>query len=423
MHRLKVLFLFFISLGLLATEVHPHAKDTFEVWMGTDTAYISGNKIWGSTLVIEALYANLTDSLECPCARLDTIRLTGTHRMFVTTTLDAYMWNIVTPRGDTISFDFPKLGSNISRLYWVFNPPNDFIIKDQSGGGIFAIDTNDLHSDYYIDYGRINHKGKRAYIDTLLPEKIRMNNGAIITNPHTDSVEIDEAVVKVTGIITASTINTGNGNNELYPMNQDVKYTADPYWTNVGFRTTASALWEIGAVSANKFFIRSVTIDDTLMVWDRVNTKIDFRDKDIDNIDDATIEGELKGSRQNFGAGENTAQSSSAWMKTFNGVVMSGTKGYAMSRAGSIVSVSLLADCTSYGSSGDAGIEVYKNGAVVYSASATVSGMGIFKTYGKQARGTDTFNAGDVISLKYVIISGTFTLDDFICYVEVVFDD
>lgn len=206
-------------------------------------------------------------------------------------------------------------------------------------------------------------------------------------------------------------------------LNQDVKYTASPKWTNVGFRTTASALWEIGAVSANKFFIRSITIDDTLMVWDRVNTKIDFQDKDIDNIDDATIEGELKGSRQNFGAGENSAKTDDAYMKTFNGVVMSGTQGYVMHRAGSIVGVSMLANCTVYSGIGTAEIEVWKAGAEVFSKSTSVTATGIIKAYDTQARGIDTFVAGDVIALRYDKISGTFTLNSFVCYVEVVFDD
>jgi len=398
---------------------------------------------------VESPYANFTDSLECPRAKLDTIQLTGTHRMFVTTDIDAYLWNIVTPRGDTITFEFPKIGSNTSRLYWVFDPPNDFIIKDQSGGGIFAIDTNTLHSDYYIDYGSISDRGKRAYIDTLLPEKIRMNNGAIITNPPgTLDVDVNAANMTINakvGILSSnlpkalnvkgntawfnsSAENIFNMQIATYDMNFESP-TSVPDGTLFSFNFSGTgdrefAMYKKGSTVFRTWDGSSTVIPRITITGNVAKAVVDIDDANV-NVNDGNllVTGEIKGSRQNFGAGENTARSDDAWMRVYNGVTMSATIGYVMPRAGSIVGVSMLVNCTNYSAIGTAEIEVYKNGVNVFSKVASVTGTGIIKAYDTQARGIDTFVAGNVISLKYDKVSGTFTLDDFICFVEVVFDD
>jgi len=82
------------------------------------------------------------------------------------------------------------------------------------------------------------------------------------------------------------------------------------------------------------------------------------------------------------------------------------TTGYLMHRAGSIVGISIVTTTTDT-SSGTIICHAYKNGASVYSVTITTTGSGTYEASGTQARGTDTFVAGDTI-VAYVDF-GTFT--------------
>ena len=73
------------------------------------------------------------------------------------------------------------------------------------------------------------------------------------------------------------------------------------------------------------------------------------------------------------------------------------------------------------GFSGDFDYKCYKNGSVVFEKSATIDDTGILKDQTTQARGTDTFEAGDVISLSGVG-NVRYRVDDTIICLELQFD-
>lgn len=83
------------------------------------------------------------------------------------------------------------------------------------------------------------------------------------------------------------------------------------------------------------------------------------------------------------------------------------TQDYAfrMIRAGSITGVSFNTNFTAIGTSVSATLEILKNGSVVWSHSIAMS-TGQKNLVATQARGTDTFVAGDVIGMQLVVNKG-----------------
>jgi hypothetical protein len=57
--------------------------------------------------------------------------------------------------------------------------------------------------------------------------------------------------VKFAGACTTSTLNTGNGDNELYPMNQDVRTTASPTFAGVTTNVTGNCSGSSGSCTGN----------------------------------------------------------------------------------------------------------------------------------------------------------------------------
>jgi len=78
-----------------------------------------------------------------------------------------------------------------------------------------------------------------------------------------------------------------------------------------------------------------------------------------------------------------------------------------MPRDGSIVGISVCTDWNVETTRGDLQFEVRKNGANVFSVNVPVNGTGIKTAYATQARGTDTFAAGDIIQLYVDFLSTT----------------
>jgi hypothetical protein len=138
---------------------------------------------------------------------------------------------------------------------------------------------------------------------------------------------------------------------------------------------------------------------------------------------DLTIGDQIKGARCLLGMGEALAYTASRYLDFYNGQQATGTLGYRMPRAGSIVGASVTCKCTGHVSDAVWNIEVHKNGTVVFpSASATIAGTGDKKWGSTQARGTDTFVAGDVLSLYMNEVSGDVSLSDTCAIMELVFD-
>ena len=141
-----------------------------------------------------------------------------------------------------------------------------------------------------------------------------------------------------------------------------------------------------------------------------------------------TVRGNLKGTRAYFGGGNASAMTSTGYLKSFNGLVMSSTIGYRMLRDGSITGVSGNYNITDAGTDGIIRIRVFKGGSSVFHASnANISGTGMNSISATQARYVDIFSAGDIISLNVEIAveSGSDypAIDDIIAYFEVVFND
>ena len=141
------------------------------------------------------------------------------------------------------------------------------------------------------------------------------------------------------------------------------------------------------------------------------------------------VDGEIKGTRLVFNFGTAAASSTSFYMKTVNGVGMSSDLGYAMHRPGSIVGVSARFQCTNYTHTEGWSVVVCKNGAEVFNTFPGVSvtsdtSPAYYSTYDTQARGTDTFVAGDLIQVKMnPTIGSRAEIDNVIGYFEVIFDD
>lgn len=143
---------------------------------------------------------------------------------------------------------------------------------------------------------------------------------------------------------------------------------------------------------------------------------------------DLTVEGEMKGSRMSIEGGNSSTNSPGQILFMKIGSTLMDTSpnniGIVMRRAGSIVGVSLLVRVTTLEAGSTAKACVYKGTALVLE-SATISGAstGVKTAQTTQARGVDTFVAGNIISF---CVSNTgeesYQATDHIIAVEVQYD-
>ena len=156
----------------------------------------------------------------------------------------------------------------------------------------------------------------------------------------------------------------------------------------------------------------NVVLGDSLYVTDDLTVGDDFK-----------VAGEFEGSRCLLAFGSQvTDQTADKNLKGAGGWSFDADNGYCMHRAGSIVGVTMNYNIDSYSDTPTMECEVNVGASVVYSVSETVDGTGARSIYGNQARGTDTFSAGDIIWTR-VDITGTIQYDYPGGYIEVVFDD
>ena len=142
---------------------------------------------------------------------------------------------------------------------------------------------------------------------------------------------------------------------------------------------------------------------------------------DLVVTDDATIGGELKGARCLLAIGlDSTNQTGGRWLK--GPAYFTATMGYMMTRAGSIVGASYMYHVDSYTPVATFELEILVNNAEVFAPTNTIAATGVDGVYGTQARDTDTFVAGDVITAR-IVVSGTIQWDGANGYIEVQFDD
>lgn len=141
---------------------------------------------------------------------------------------------------------------------------------------------------------------------------------------------------------------------------------------------------------------------------------------------DVTIAGELKGAREliQFSKSGTINLSGSVSYFDFGNVETSASKGWVAPRSGSIVGLSLMYDCTDFELLANIEIQVRKNGSIVFASTIPNTVDDDLKDYATQARGVDTFAAGDIITMTMAESSGTAeaTFDDLIGSVEIVMD-
>lgn len=143
----------------------------------------------------------------------------------------------------------------------------------------------------------------------------------------------------------------------------------------------------------------------------------------LTTLSDMVVGGELKGSRTSFVLGRLGSTSAIYIFLKAGDMPLSAVKGIIMPRAGSIVGMSLQYDVTAMGAK-TFDLCVYKNGAAVWSIALSVI-VGTEKVaYSTQARGIDTFAAGDDIALGIVQggVGGATVVDDLTGILEVVYD-
>jgi len=147
----------------------------------------------------------------------------------------------------------------------------------------------------------------------------------------------------------------------------------------------------------------------------------------------------IGGTRGYFDGGESGTFNSSRYLDFNNGTQMGATIGYRMHRAGSITGVSCQFNVTSQTDGYDNPMdevysrvrtEVRKDGSNVFYVDESPTSTGNKGDSATQARGTDTFAAGDVLTLYVTIINNggymgstsAVTCDDFNAFMEVTFD-
>lgn len=243
----------------------------------------------------------------------------------------------------------------------------------------------------------------------FIPRKIKQPK--FIDLPKSAGILDDHAVRK--------NLATKEGTIEKVPVDDsdiaNKKYVDDSVVGNLAVTSTNTIEDErivVGDTGARRVRNSGVSIDDS-------NNITDVNDLTIEN--DLNVKGESKGSRVLITAGNNANYTGTEkFMKTEN-VLLNSTKGIPMPRAGSIVGISIMANCSSFTSSGTLTYKCYKGETNVFEGSYTISSDGVSTDQTTQARGTDTFNAGDLIRLSATGSLG-FTINDTIICLELQFD-
>lgn len=137
---------------------------------------------------------------------------------------------------------------------------------------------------------------------------------------------------------------------------------------------------------------------------------------------DMTVDGEIEGSRMVLCAGMGALFSADTYAQGAGSAQMSATRGYKMTRPGSVVGIGWTTEVVSVTTGGTWAVRVRKNGTNVFAAQITLPATGDIGANGKQARGNDTFVAGDVISAFLDWNTFVGSVRHTIIFIEIVFD-
>ena len=144
---------------------------------------------------------------------------------------------------------------------------------------------------------------------------------------------------------------------------------------------------------------------------------------------DQTFDAEVKGTKHSIllshDAGAAIAANGTLFLKAGE-VIMTITKGLTMKRAGSIFVISINYDITASGINLVLSLDVVKNGADVWTNILDDAVADDKESQFTQSRATDSFAAGDTISVKLFVSgkgAGTIDLNDIISMLEFYYDD
>lgn len=117
--------------------------------------------------------------------------------------------------------------------------------------------------------------------------------------------------------------------------------------------------------------------------------------------------------------GGSSIKTGTAFLELPGRVVGSATVGYVATRAGSIVGAGVNLEVTAQTTPGTIDLEVYVNGAAVFTVTVTISGTGVYVQSGVQGVGVDAVVAGQVVSCR--LAYGTFvgSIDNSVAHVEI----
>jgi hypothetical protein len=268
---------------------------------------------------------------------------------------------------------------------------------------------------------------------------------------NTIDLDIDDVYVRndgndtTSGTITSTGFITSNGSVVLGLTSSGT--ILDMYGNNldltmrIGHGTAAGHdehgfYWKyMGTQSANNndlsFFSENQTGDD-VEVWEcKQDGALTFKQNVTfdGTINGVTVAASTAKPRAIF-TGHGGSANSDRYLKTWDDMTMTATKGYRMHRAGSIIGVSVNFDCTNLNSnsSRSATIHVYDDsGSTVFSKAVTIGSTGVTGGTAVQASGTDTFSAGDRFTLYLDLAASGLsedlpTISDVTAFFEVDFD-
>jgi len=138
---------------------------------------------------------------------------------------------------------------------------------------------------------------------------------------------------------------------------------------------------------------------------------------------DVLFEGEIEGKAAYFDGCENNGAASTQYLDMNNGTIMAANRGYPMMRDGSITGVAGLVTVAGYAGAGTCEIQARISGSEVFKTSITIDGNGKKTNQTTQARGTDTFSAGDSLEIYFEKTSGTYSAGYPTGIIEVIYDD
>ena len=228
-----------------------------------------------------------------------------------------------------------------------------------------------------------------------------------------DTVIGGDVTIGLPDAVTVVTMNTGQGANELYDMNQNVQTGDGVTFATVNTGEGANELYDMdqNVLTSSDVTVGSLEVDGNVTLGDAT-------------ADVTTVSGELDGSRHSWVISESATETNTMYANSYlvvGGITQSSTVGMRAATSGSIVGISINCNVTAANASGSLWVEV--NGSGLYGV-ALPSGTGVGNVGVRQNRGVDTFAAGNIISFR--VYNGTFTTYTFNNYtieLEYYYDD